>query len=217
MAEVRKEQTFNQDPKIKAKLLREVAPLMSVLPKTGVEYKFYIAESPIPNAFALPGGHVIVNTGLLDLAERPEEVVGVVAHEVAHVTQKHGFRQIISSAGPFLIFRMFLGGNSTGILGQGSQALVAQSFSQEHELEADAVGWQYLVAAHIDPRGLTDMLRKLEAEQHRLGASEMHLQAFSSHPATEKRLRRLDAKWDKLKDKSGFIDLSQLETESGVK
>jgi predicted Zn-dependent protease len=74
---------------------------------------------------------------------------------------------MISAAGPFLIFRTFLGGNSTSLLGAGSELLVTQGFSQEYELEADAVGFQYLVAAHIDPRGLAEMLGKLEAEERR--------------------------------------------------
>ena len=86
---------------------------------------------------------------MLELADRPEEVAGVVAHELAHVTQKHGFRKIISDAGPYLIMKIFFGGASgtAGVLGGSSQLLVRQSFSQEYELEADEVGWQYLVAA----------------------------------------------------------------------
>jgi predicted Zn-dependent protease len=93
-----------------------------------------------------------------------------------------------------------------GVLAGSSQVLVYQSFSQEYELEADDAGWQLLVAAHIDPRGLADMLKKLEAEEARMKFRSVTPQAFSSHPATEKRIRRLEAKWRKLKDKSGFIE-----------
>ena len=209
MAELKQTEVFVQDPKLIAKLDRAVAPLMSRLPASQVQYKFYLLQEPIPNAFALPGGHVLVTTRLLELADRPEEIAGVVAHELAHVTQKHGFRKIISSAGPYLIFRVFLG-NSTGvlpILGDSSELLIRQSFSQEYELEADDVGWQCLVSARIDPRGLTDMLRKLQIEQQKMRAAMPQINAFSSHPATAKRLQRLDAKWKKLKDKSGFVQL----------
>jgi predicted Zn-dependent protease len=101
-----------------------------------------------------------------------------------------------------------LGGNSTGLIGDGSAILVGQSFSQEYELEADAVGFNYLVAAHINPRGLADMLRKIEDEQRRFG-DRLELRAFSSHPANEKRIQRLNAKWTKLKSKTGFIDFTQ--------
>jgi beta-barrel assembly-enhancing protease len=167
----------------------------------------------MPNAFALPGGHVMVNDSLINMASKPEELAGVIAHEVAHVTEKHGFRKIISEAGPYLIVRVFLGGSrgTAGALGGSSQLLVRQSFSQEYELEADDVGWKYLVAAKIDPRGLADMLKKLQAAQDRMGFGHFDLGAFSSHPATVKRVQRLDAKWNKLKDKSGFITYEQPE------
>jgi predicted Zn-dependent protease len=89
--------------------------------------------------------------------------------------------------------------------------LVRQSFSQQYELEADDVGWKYLVKARIDPRGLADMLKKLQAEQDSMGFGQLGLGAFSSHPATAKRIHRLDAKWNKLKDKSGFITYEQPE------
>jgi beta-barrel assembly-enhancing protease len=92
------------------------------------------------------------------------------------------------------------------VLAGGSQLLVSQSFSQEYELEADDTGWEYLVKARIDPRGLADMLKRLKTEQEQMKLVRVGPQAFSSHPATDKRIRRLEAKWQKFKDKSGFIE-----------
>jgi predicted Zn-dependent protease len=117
------------------------------------------------------------------------------------------FRQVISAMGPALLFQIFMGsqGGLVGVLGAGSQLLMAQSFSQEYELEADAVGWNYLVAAHIDPRGLTDVLRKLQAEEEK-EFGDMEIAALRSHPKTQKRIDRLEARWKKLKQKSGFIE-----------
>jgi predicted Zn-dependent protease len=206
MAELKQEETFIQEPKLLAKLDQAVAPLLAALPKNQTPYTFYILDEPLPNAFALPGGHVIVTTRLLELADRPEEIAGVVAHEIAHVTQRHVFRKAISSYGPYLLFKLFAGkrGGLLGLLGGSSGLLVSQSFSQEYELEADAVGWQSLVDAHIDPRGLADMLMKFQAMQRGMGTEPL-IQAFSSHPATEKRIRRLEAKWKQLKNKTGFI------------
>jgi predicted Zn-dependent protease len=97
-----------------------------------------------------------------------------------------------------------------GALGAGSQLVMTQSFSQEYELEADAVGWNYLVAAHIDPRGLPDMLRKLKAEEDKERLSDMDIPGFRSHPDTQKRIDRLEAKWKKLNQKSGFIEFEAL-------
>jgi predicted Zn-dependent protease len=214
LAELKQEETFISDTKLLAKLDQAVGPLVSALPKTASQYKFYLMQHPLPNAFALPGGHVVVTTGLLEMAARPEELAGVVAHEIAHVTQKHAFREAISSYGPALIFKLFASGGSglLGMLGGTSELLVSQSFSQEYELEADAVGWQTLVDAHIDPRGLAEMLTKFKALERGMGR-EPGLTAFNSHPAVEKRIRRLDDKWRKLKNKSGFIELRSLETQ----
>jgi beta-barrel assembly-enhancing protease len=213
MAEIKENEVFVEDAKLKSRLDLAVAPLLTVLPRKGPEFKFHIIEGSLPNAFALPGGHVMVNTGLLALAEQPGEIAGVIAHELAHVTQKHGFRKIIADAGPYLIMKIFFGGGNgtAGLLGASSQLLVQQSFSQEFELEADDVGWSYLVAARIDPRGLATMLRKLKAAHDKLGF-DFNLGAFSTHPADEKRLRRLDAKWTKLKNKSGFIEYERTES-----
>ena len=210
LAELKQDETFIQDPKLLAKLDRAVVPLVAQLSRSQIQYTFYIMEEPFPNAFALPGGHVIVTTRLLELADRPEELAGVVAHEIAHVTQKHEFRQAISSFGPYLLFKLFAGnrGGLLGLLGGSSQLLVSRSFSQEYELEADAVGFQSLVDAHIDPRGLAGMLMKFKAMQRGMGAEPM-IQAFSSHPATEKRIRRLEAKWKKLKNQTGFITFDE--------
>lgn len=209
MAELRKEETFLQDVNLLTKLDRAVSPLLKSLPASSIQYKFYLVEEPLPNAFALPGGHVIVTTGLLEMAGRPEEIAGVVAHEVAHVTQKHAFRQTISRAGPYLIFQVFFGGSKglLPMLGGSSELLINQSFSRNFEFEADEVGWDLLVAAHIDPRGLADMLRKFQAEENKMRGVVPHIQAFSSHPATQTRIQRLDSKWSGLKNKTGFVPL----------
>ena len=206
MEEVKNEFSFVDDPKLMERVIHAVEPLTNALPPSGIQYKFYIAQEKLPNAFALPGGYVIITTGLLELAERPEEIAGVVSHEVAHVTQKHGFRKIIAAAGPYWIYKVFFsnGGGMLELLGAGSGMLIIQGFSQEYELEADDVGWNTLVSAHIDPRGLTEMLRKLELAERNLPKDELEIGALSDHPDTLKRIHRLDVKWQKLKDKSRF-------------
>jgi predicted Zn-dependent protease len=213
IAELKTRMMFRADAEALARLDRGVAPLLDALPTNQVQFQFYVMEYPLPNAFALPGGHVVVTSALLNLTDRPEELAGVVAHEISHVTLKHGFRKIISSAGPLIVCKLFLGngGGLLGHLGESSELLVRQSFSQEYELEADAQGFDYLVAAHIDPRGLSSILRKLQLEHDRMRVPHTELGAFASHPTTEKRLRRLDSKWKRLSDKSSFKPLQKLE------
>jgi predicted Zn-dependent protease len=211
IAEVELQMNFVADTNRVAKLATIAAPLVKSIGDGKMELTFYIAEEEAPNAFAFPGGHVVVTTGLLKLADRPEELLGVISHEVAHVTQKHGIRKAIAAAGPFLIFQVFLGGGNrgmAGVVGGASDLLIRQSFSQDYETEADDLGWQALVAAKIDPRGMTGMFEKLEFYEHQHEKGFGLPRAFASHPALEKRIARLEKKWRKLPEKMGFLDLS---------
>jgi len=190
-----------------------VAPLTNLVVLGTNGLTFYIAEDEDPNAFALPGGYVVITTGMLQLVERPEELLGVVAHELAHVKLKHNLRSAISGAGPFLMFGVLLGsqGGLIGILGGTTDLIMRSGFSQEYETEADDVGWQILLAAKVDPRGMTDAFRKLQAHEKQQGFQGEMPQAFSTHPAIEKRIARLEKKWRKLKAKDTFLDLSASE------
>ena len=99
--------------------------------------------------------------------------------------------------------------------GGASDLLIRQSFSQEYETEADDLGWQALVAAKIDPRGMTEMFAKLQMyeRQRKKGLRGMELpRAFQSHPALEKRIARLETKWRKLPEKTGFQDFSAMQS-----
>lgn len=201
------------DTNLEAQVSAIVAPLLAALPPNGVPIQLHIVDDDEPNAFALPGGHLIIHTGLLRVASRPEQVAGVLAHELAHEREHHAFRTIIASAGPALVCGIFLrgGGGTVGLLAGGSALLIHQSYSQEFETEADSKGFDYLVAAHIDPRGLAEMLQKFQADDEKRQAESGIPQAFSSHPATAKRIKRLNRKWDKLEPKPKFIELPKIE------
>lgn len=188
------------------RLAKLAEPLLKVVPLGDAKVKFFVVDDPDANAFALPGGYVVVNTGLLDISEKPEEVLGVLAHELAHVTQKHYAQKIISMSGPLVIFGVFLHTKSgvVNLLSQGSGMMIAQGFSQEYETEADDIGWQYLVAANIDPRGMISTFRKFKEIE---GNEKQITHAFDSHPALEKRIARLERKWKRLGKQSGFVEL----------
>jgi Putative Zn-dependent protease, contains TPR repeats len=206
LAELKSTETFIDDPKLKARVDEALSPLLAVIPSGGVKFQSYIIQDDDPNAFALPGGHLMVTTGLLKLLDRPEEIAGTAAHEIAHVTCKHGLRQILSEGGSFLVLQLFLSGRGVvNLVGAGSAVLVSQGFSQEYELEADSVGWNYLIASHVDPRGMISTLRKLREEELKHKEFSELPQAFSSHPATDKRISRLEKSWKKLRVKTGFI------------
>lgn len=194
-----------------AQLTRLAAPLLAVVPR-GTEFKFHIMDAGYPNAFALPGGHIVVTTGLLKIADNTE-LAGVIAHESAHLALRHHARKIISSAGPVLIFGIFLHSQDRlfNVLSAGSGLMMQQGFSQEYEFEADAAGWKYLAAANIDPRGMISLFRKFKAQEDREKAAAALPQAFQSHPALDQRIVRLEAAWKKLPRKSGFVELEAVD------
>ena len=192
-----------------AQLTKMAQPLIKVLPENRRNLKFYIRDDPDPNAFALPGGYVVVHTGLLQMVDTPEQLLGVLAHEIAHETQRHIIRQKIAAAGSLAVFGVFIHGNraSGSLLGMGSGLLVNQGFSQRHETEADEVGWDYLVAANIDPRGMIQTFQKLKAAEGGMGFGHLMPESLASHPALSKRIARLEKKWNKLDRHSGFLEL----------
>jgi predicted Zn-dependent protease len=157
------------------------------------------------NAFALPGGKVIVMRGLLEEAT-PDELAGVLAHEVSHVIQKHGMRQLAQLVGPMLIVEYLF--NQSGAV----SAMVAMSamfstlqYSRDNETEADDKAWDIMMKANIDPRSLTEFFRKLrKIEGKNSGGPDI----FSTHPATSERIKKLEGRWQNTPRKTGFVPVN---------
>ncbi len=184
-----------------------VARIADALPPTERHYQFraVLLDRREANAFALPGGRIFVFTGLLDRIQRPEELAGVLAHEMAHVTRRHGLRKLIAGSGPYYVLRLFVSDQQEVLsaISAGSQLLVNQSYSRDIEREADTIGWHYLLAANIDPRGLADFFQLLTEGEVATIIPEM----FRSHPATDERMASLNRLWEKSERKSGFVQL----------
>jgi predicted Zn-dependent protease len=164
----------------------------------GVQYRFYIVNAPEVNAFAVPGGHIYVNRGLIERARNVSELAGVLAHEIGHVTQRHGVEQWAraqrANLGLSVLYGVLLGRNPSGVESAAIQvggAGVFSGYSREAEREADNVAIQYLLNAGIDPRGMVSMFETLISERQRNpGALE---QWFATHPTTEERIRNTQA------------------------
>jgi predicted Zn-dependent protease len=204
---------FITDPAVRQDLDALVAPLMHIAAKDGMSFSFHIAQEKEVNAFALPGGHIVIHTALVTAAKTPEEVLGVLAHEMAHVTERHVLRGLIETAGLYLLVDFFLGDVSGLIAVAADQGafLLSQKFSRDFERAADDVGWDFLILARVDPRGMIDFFRTLKAEQAKLrkdmplGELENGLAFLSTHPATDERIERLAAKWEALPAKGNFV------------
>ncbi len=204
---------FVNDPALDAQFKELTAPLLAGMQDTRYPLKFHIVEDPTLNAFAMPGGHVVVHSGLLLAAETPEEVAGVLAHEIAHVTQRHAFRSVISSAGLYTILQCFIGDASSllATIANNSALLLDRKFSRDFEREADDTGWRYLLQSDIEPQGMIRFFKKMREEEQKLlqqipggATTSKALSVVSTHPATEERLQALDARWQQLSKKTGY-------------
>jgi predicted Zn-dependent protease len=154
-------------------------------------YKFEVTvvKSDVVNAFALPGGYVVVFTGLMKKAESGEEVAGVLSHELNHVLQRHGLERIVKNLGLMAVAAIVLG-NQQGLVGMMKQLgveLFTLKFGREQETEADLTGLQLLQRAKIDPSGMIKFFERLSEKD------EGRMEWLSTHPMSTARAERLKA------------------------
>ncbi|MBL8481972.1 MAG: M48 family metallopeptidase [Rhodocyclaceae bacterium] len=138
-------------------------------------YDFRIVHEPGVNAYALPGGYVVVHSGLLRVAENAEQVAGVLAHEISHVEGRHGLASLVRSAGLAAVFALVMG--DTGAFATLSRQVTDLKFSRDTETRADRDGLERLVRAGIDPAGMAEFFKQLDASAARMP------DWISSHPA----------------------------------
>lgn len=154
---------------------------------TAHRYRWFVAEAKDLNAFAAPGGVVVVFSGLIQAAETPEEVAGVLAHEVAHAELRHGVRAMVKNLGLQAALAIVVG-DAGGVLGDAAAKLTELKFSRDAEREADADGLRRLRAAGIDPAGMVRFFEKLDAQ------AKLAPPAFlSTHPDSGDRAAALAA------------------------
>lgn len=149
------------------------------------KYQWHISNAPAINAFALPGGIVIVNKGLLERAESANEVAGVLAHEIQHAEQRHALKNMITSSGIAATVLLVLGDVNAVMMVMAHQ-VSAQYFSRQAESDADIKGVALLRKSKIDPQGLVSFFKKLQAQYK--GKAEGP-EWMSSHPGTENRIK----------------------------
>lgn len=174
--------------------LIEKGPAVEALRRLGEElttgsahhYRWFVANQPEINAFAAPGGVVVVNTGLLRAVSTPEELAGVLAHEIAHAELRHGLKIMAKGLGLRTLLSLALGDYGGTVLAEGMKQLGELNFSREAEREADQEGLRRLVAARIDPQGMVRFFELLEKERQ-LAPPEF----LSTHPSTAERIAAL--------------------------
>lgn len=137
--------------------------IVAVCDRRDLVYEFEVVQDEDVNAFSLPGGYVFINEGLTKKAESDDELAGVIAHEVAHVTARHSVKRYESSLGAqlaqlaTLAARQGEAARGVGIALQAAQL----AHSRQAELEADRLAVKYLQAAGFDPKAMLTFLERL--------------------------------------------------------
>lgn len=153
------------------------------------QYRWYVSDDPEVNAYALPGGIVVVNQGMLKEMRNADELAGVLAHEVQHVERRHTLQQMISSAGWAAVLAVVLG-DVSAITAIVIHQLGNLRNSRKLEAEADAEGMKALVRAGLPLEGMVTLFKRLQADQEKRGGDGPEL--LSSHPATAERIADLE-------------------------
>ena len=153
------------------------------------QYQWFVVQDDAINAFAVPSGIVIVNSGLLKKADTANELAAVLAHEVQHVEQRHALKNMLNSAGIASVVLMVLG-DANAVMMVIAQQVSSQYFSRKVEADADLKGAELLTKKHIDASGMVSFFKKMNAAYKAKNADESSMPEWlSSHPETLARIQ----------------------------
>jgi predicted Zn-dependent protease len=190
-AEVERESRLLDDPVV-SEYVNRIGQNLVRNSDAKLPFTIKVIDSDEINAFALPGGFMFVDTGLVLKADNEAELAGVLAHEIAHVAARHGTRQasratILNYATIPLIFMGGAAGYAVRQAAMLALPLGFLQFSRGFETQADYLGLQYVDRSGYDPNAFVDFFEKIETlEKHKPGTIA---RAFSSHPMTASRIR----------------------------
>jgi beta-barrel assembly-enhancing protease len=176
--------------------------LLQHLGKTPYEFHFYLSPDKDVNAFAMPGGYVVVNQGLLDKASSDDEIAGVMGHEIGHVVHRDTIRQALHGAGVLVCLGVVtgLGGDYAEKVGEAlslGRYLETQNFSRGQEAKADMTGVDLAYSAGYKPEAMITFFERLQKEDA-LGDNKL-LALISDHPMNSDRIKSIRAEIDRLK------------------
>ena len=175
--------------------------LVAALDDNPFDFQFHIADDPIPNAFALPGGYVYVTRGILSLMTTEDELACVMGHEIIHVTRRHSVKQMRKSFLPRLLEvpGAIVGnvvhedlGNLLNLPITTTNSLLLSSYSRKHETESDTKGIELASKAGYDPNAMSAILERLSKAVEVITNEQEKKSYFSSHPYTQDRVDNIN-------------------------
>lgn len=189
--QIKDEIPASKDSEAQARVRRIGEKVAAASGATGIDWQFELFEDETPNAFALPGGHIGVNTGLLKIAKTDDQLAAVLAHEVGHVVARHPSEQMSQSAAIQTALQTAgVGDEAVGQLVQMATGVGQLSFSRTAESEADRIGLQYMARAGYNPEAAIALWQNMEAATAQQGRPPEFL---STHPNPAHRIEDIKA------------------------
>lgn len=146
-------------------------------------YNITLVDNGMVNAFALPGGFIVVTTGLLNFCETPEELIGVISHEIGHIEHRHVITRLIKDFGLDL-----LTSNDPFVTGEIAKTVLSTGYNRRQEDEADQFAGELMIKNNMEPRVLAQLFRRLQEEK---GEMPEEFEFISSHPNLDSRIRQI--------------------------
>ena len=155
--------------------------LTETLEKSNYNYSIYVFNNSMINAFALPGGYILISSGLIEFSEKPEEVAAVIAHEMGHIENKDMIYKLLKELGISL-----LTSNDPLVVGEVSKIAGSTVFDRKQEKKADEFAMELLQKSNIEPRTIATFFRRIEDE---VGSYDQKAEIFMTHPHNKTRIR----------------------------
>jgi beta-barrel assembly-enhancing protease len=165
-------------------------------------YEVHVTKDDTLNAFAMPGGIVVIHSGLIAATKRPEELAGVLAHEVQHVELRHSIRGMVKEVGLRGLWSIVTGDIGATVAGRAALEMTSLKFSRDDETEADHKGFDALVDAGIDPSGMSAFFKTMSEQSVDAPAAFL-----STHPLSVDREKDLQQRMQKLQRRD-FVPLN---------
>lgn len=180
----KKTEEENKDPEVKNTVDSIVTQICQANQIDRKKIKVHVLNKDEINALALPNHHLIVYTGLINKAEEPEELAGVICHEMAHIELNHVMKKLIKEVGLSVLVSMTTSGSGGEAIKKTVKTLSSSAFDRSLEKEADIKAVDYLTRANIDPEPFANFLFKLSENED---AAVKYMTWISTHPNSKDR------------------------------
>jgi predicted Zn-dependent protease len=179
-----------KDRKVVLPILQMVDQLCSENGIKSSSIKVHVVNNKEINAFAMPGRHLVVHTGLIQFADHQEEIAGVVAHEIAHIESGHVVKKLGKEIGLSILMNLTLGDIGGEVVRNALSTITSTAYDRSLEKEADLKAVDYMIAAKMKPTYLASFLEKLDKQSQ----TPEVLQWVSTHPDSKERVSYINQK-----------------------